>query len=415
MVLVKLITVRAFQVTQRMTVCINASVLKVRPLRRKSLNRTGLLLLLPGLFAVSAFAGTISYDCDTTDSNQISSQMCTALTGTIAGQFASIYMNANALVYVEYGAPAGDVASTTQVFNTVTYSAYYTALTSHPSQLDSADNTAIASLGRGSTNPVVSGDGVGVTSALDQALGLTGGFGITTADTSCTVIGLGSTAANSCFNAIISVSKSIGYSFGTPIAGDYDFITAVEHETDEVLGTASCISNANPSNNSNPTHTPLDVCVNSGAGVSAADLFRYSANGTRSFLGATGQNQARGSLAYFSIDSGATDIAAYYNGPNSGNGNSVGEDYGDWSTGCKYVQDANGCQGAGGLNIPPDGGLEIAVLDSVGYQLTIEGQDLSATIGAPEPGTIGMALMGLGLLAGYVRRQRPGHSERDTL
>ena len=65
--------------------------------------------------------------------------------------------------------------------------------------------------------------------------------------------------------------------------------------------------------------------------------------------------------------------------------------------------------------IENDGGVGIAVLDSVGYQLTPLGQDLSATIGAPEPGTIGMVVVGLGVLAGYVRRKRLGLAVRDTL
>jgi invasion protein IalB len=106
-------------------------------------------------------------------------------------------------------------------------------------------------------------------------------------------------------------------------------------------------------------------------------------------------------MAYFSINGGQTQIAPYNNSTN-------GDDYGDWATTCKYLQDAEGCNLQGGLNIANDGGVEIVVLGAVGYNLTEEGQSLSAAT-VPEPGTIGMVAAGLGLLAGFARRRSQRH------
>jgi hypothetical protein len=352
--------------------------------------RIGFRLAALALAAIPAFASGIVYDCDTTDSNKIGSSVCTTLQTTIAGQYASIFSNANALIYIQYGS-IGGVAQNTQVYNTVSYSTYYSKLLSGES--GTADVTAVGSLGGGTTNPVVAADGVAVTSALDAALGLSGALGINSSGGSCSGIGLGTTVADSCFNDIITVSNTWGlyYDVGQYQPGQYDFFTAVEHETDEALGTASCLQEV--------SGIPLvsGGCGNGGPGVSAADLFRYSATGVRSFLG-PGGNQATGSLAYFSINSGATDLAPYNNTPNTG-------DYGDWSTYCKYVQDAFGCSNSSGnLTIQNDGGAEIAVLDAVGYNLTAQGKSLSEAY-APEPGTIGLLAVGLGMLAGFARRR----------
>jgi hypothetical protein len=60
------------------------------------------------------------------------------------------------------------------------------------------------------------------------------------------------------------------------------------------------------------------VQLRPGTDASPADLFRYSAPGTRSFLG--NSNTCSGYSAYFSINSGNTD---YNNCP-------FGGDYGDW-------------------------------------------------------------------------------------
>jgi hypothetical protein len=361
------------------------------------------------LAALPAFASGIDYVCD----GSIATNVCTTLNTTISGQYATIFSNANAYIYIE-SASSPDVASNLQVYNTVSYSAYYSALAANES--GASDVTAVASLGSSTTNPVIAGQGVALTSALDAALGFSAqSYGITASGGICNSIGSASNA-NGCYNDVITVSNSLSFYYdgitaGSQTGGEYDFFSAVEHETNEALGTSSCLANqsggngaegAGCNNGPNPDN-PGEPCYGSGPpfgdsctfynsqGVSAADLFRYASNGVRSY--STYDGTTNGSLAYFSINHGATDIVPYNNSSN-------GADYGDWATSCTYVQDAYGCPGSGaGQNITNDGGVEIAALDAVGFNLTTEGQELSADTAAPEPGTIGMFASGFAVLA----------------
>jgi hypothetical protein len=185
---------------------------------------------------------------------------------------------------------------------------------------------------------------------------------------------------------------------GPEPSGAYDFYTTVEHETDEVLGTSSCISTQGVSLS--------DGCDSFGAGTpSAADLFRYSAPGALVLNSAL--STAPG--AYFSYDGGTTNGAIgvggspkYYNTLNNGNDYS---DYVSSSPDCgtnQAVQDAEGCPGEdAGLNILNDGGSEIKILNAVGYDLT----PATTTAATPEPGTIILLASGMAALAGYRRRR----------
>ena len=83
------------------------------------------------------------------------------------------------------------------------------------------------------------------------------------------------------------------------------YFTVVEHETNKVLGTASCIDTT--------TGVLTDAC--GGARVSAVDLFRYLA-GNPVFSDTTPG-------AYFSFDGGVTNIATYNTLAN-------GDDYADF-------------------------------------------------------------------------------------
>jgi hypothetical protein len=233
---------------------------------------------------------------------------------------------------------------------------------------------------------------VALTSALAQALGLAGSissFGIIEGAPSnngftCT---LGS--AN-CYNGFITVTNSANtfyyrsLSGGSQPAGTFDFFTAVEHETDEVLGTPSCIVGVGMTSGG----CTNGLSGNPSAAVAAADLFRYTnPTGTRSY-----SSNANGQLAYFSIDNGVTNIASYNNTPN-------GADYGDWDSALNRVQNAFGTPSTNGVDISNDGGSEIAVLDAIGYNLVT-----ASTI--PEPGTL--TLLGVGLLLlGAFKMRRP--------
>jgi hypothetical protein len=349
------------------------------------------------LGALPAFAGTITYDCDTSSLGSASTPgtECNTLTTTVAGQYMSFFTNANATIYVTQANLSGDVAENTQIFNTVNYSNYYTALKNNESGADdvAAVNSLGACAGFGCANPVTGSSSVNLTGPLESALGLgtpqgicfltSGGCNNNENDSTYGSCALGS---SNCYNDIIEVDNSAVLS---PNSSQYDFVTAVEHETDEALGTSSCL-NTNPK-----TGAAQNSC---GASVSAADLFRYSASGTRSFYGANG-NQAKGSLAYFSINGGLTNLADYNNTNN-------GADYGDFSTSCTYVQDADGCPGRQGVTIGNDGGVELALLDAVGYNLTTAGM-AAETFGTPEPSGMAMFLGGAAAIVWMRRRRVP--------
>ena len=176
------------------------------------------------------------------------------------------------------------------------------------------------------------------------------------------------------------------YRSGTETAAEYDFYSAIEHETDEVLGTSSCISTTGPS-----------LANNCGAGEpSAADLFRYSSAGNLVLDSSLSTTPG----AYFSYNGGVT------NGANGNVYNTLdnGDDYGDFVSSCPggplSVQDAEGCPGTSGLDITNDGGAEINMLDAVGY-------DLNSSTVAPEPRTsvpLSVGLLAIGL--GIIRRRK---------
>jgi PEP-CTERM motif len=330
-------------------------------------------------------SGTISYTCAANIDATVAGT-CAMLNGTIAGLYNSTFSNANASIYVTYGATG--LASSLQYYTNVTYTAYVNALTLNEG--DANDVTAVASLGGSVTNPVVAGDGVALTSALATTLGLTtvaGSFGINPLSfATCTLGSVG------CYNGYITLTNAANtwyYRSGLQPAGTYDINTAVEHETDEVLGTSSCITGN--SNNAATIATSVGcrngLNGNPSTGVSPADLFRYSSSGTRSYL-----STANGTPAYFSINNGVTNVANYNNQPN-------GADYGDWNSAALRVQNAVGTPDTNGTDITNDGGSEIAVLDAVGYNLT------TVTTVTPEPSS--MALFGTGLLGiGLLMRKR---------
>ncbi|MGA7521234.1 MAG: choice-of-anchor D domain-containing protein, partial [Acidobacteriaceae bacterium] len=163
----------------------------------------------------------------------------------------------------------------------------------------------------------------------------------------------------------------------------------VEHETDEVLGTGSCISTQ-----SSPLSDVCDSAAGASAGhgtPSAVDLYRYSAAG--SLILDSSLSTATG--AYFSYNGGSTDGAVgseadpkYYNTLDNG------ADYADFAlvSPCgpnESIQDAYGCPGAdGGLTILNDGGAEVNILNAIGYQ---EPVSLPVSLGVANvcPGGVG--------------------------
>jgi hypothetical protein len=340
----------------------------------------------------------IQYTCDPDFSTYAPANICTSPTGlngsAVAGVYSSIFSNVNASIYITFGG-TNAYGQSNAIFTPVPYANYYAALAAHTD-----DPVALASLSA-SGDPLgsLSNGEIDVSPALANALGLTapGDNGASTAGieadgvTPCTL----SPSNTSCYNGVININSSAGLFYFPPTApqpDELDFYSIVEHETDEILGTVSCIDGddldgCNPAMGSTPQ----------GTDASPADLFRYAAPGVRTFLNAS----AGTTNAYFSIDGGVTDIADYNNSPSGG-------DYGDWlSIGPYLVQDAEASPQVD-LDISTDVGVnsnhyprpEVAVLDAVGFNLA-----------TPEPGTFG--LLGVSLV--LLMRARVSSGRRSKL
>lgn len=147
--------------------------------------------------------------------------------------------------------------------------------------------------------------------------------------------------------------------------GLYDLRTITMHEVNEVLGSTSNLGRTGFFANS----------------VSAIDLFRYTAQGERSFT-------TSGDDAYLSLD-GVTRLARF--------NQEAGGDYGDfWSPGGQVVQlqDAFATRGAAA-----EMGVELEMLDAIGLTL-------APVSNVPEPGSLALLMAGLGLVAAASRQRR---------
>jgi PEP-CTERM motif len=367
--------------------------------------RASILFGVAMFVAAPAFGG-ITFDCDSSIAADFRAGTCSYLNSTVAALYGSTFTNANASVYIE-ATNQGLGESTSGFFNIVSYSVYQSAL-----QTESTD--AAKAFVPASQPSIFGGGDVSITSALAQALGITdathGGGGTPNgilgieADgiTSCTTPG---TAG--CYSGIIFVNDPTdldsqthgqGYTYeslGGSTNGtteNYDFFAVVEHELDEVLGTASCIglTDSGPQNN----------CFGAS---SAVDQFRYSASGVRAWDSQSPTDQ------YFSANGGVTDLDG-----NLYNTTKSGEDWADFSQGCVFIQDAEACPSdnpaTNSFSILTDGpggtvGPEVAILNAVGYDLKTQ------TASTPEPASMGLLGFGLMALGGLAYRRRRQKSE----
>ncbi|HTS75480.1 MAG TPA: NF038122 family metalloprotease [Bryobacteraceae bacterium] len=329
-------------------------------------------VLLPSLVAV-AFSlpvdASVSYSCGA----GISADVCNFLNVTIAGYYNNTFTNADAAIYIQLGSTGLGESEFDRI--ELSYSSYATTF-----DAESTDSAAIAELP--STNPDVAGGGVYVTAAQLEALGLSitaGRYGVNLSGSSCKL------GTSGCYNGVITISNGADLYYrpngGTIGMTQYDFYSVAEHETDEILGTASCLVDISGAAGNGCTNRS-----GTSAGVSATDLYRYSSQGTFAWTSS--------STAYFSIDGGKTMLAAYNNTPNGG-------DYGDWvyqsSCSADLVQDYAATPGCSPNIITDQGTPEIQLLNAVGFDLS-----------APEPATfalLGASLIGLGVI-GMQRRRR---------
>jgi hypothetical protein len=344
---------------------------------RGPLSRT---MVQPNLTPVNTGSGIV-YTC----APGVAAATCNYLNTTVASYYNDTFTNANADIYIQYGTTS--LGESEQYLNFLTYSQYVTAYGSIPSK--SAIQTAASSALSTYDATPYSSDYVEVTSALGTALGFTGATGITTSEGACTI------GTSGCYNVIITVTNSPDITLyydnlgGTEPFDAYDFYAVVEHETDEALGTASCISTTDPltdpcATDTSETGTP-----------SAVDLFRYSSAGN--LVLDSSLSTAVG--AYFSYNGGST------NGSKGTGGTSKfyntlanGEDYADYvpsSPNCatnQAIQDAEGCPGAdGGLTILNDGGSEINILTAVGYRVPASASACTSPNPNPNPNPAALA------------------------
>jgi hypothetical protein len=334
-----------------------------------------------------ASAASLTYTCDpSVDATDAGT--CAYLNSTISNLYTGTLTNVSANIYIEQGIAGLAANETAESF--VPFSAYLNALTATGSG-NGVDTAALAALNTLDA-AVYGADNVVVTSALAGALGFTGVGGITASGANCTI---GVSAG--CYNGVITVTspsnlaslypgQSLYYrqNSGSITSNAYDYYSLVENETDEVLGTISCVSTVSGGVLTDPCDAGTGAAAGTGT-PSAADLFRYNAVGSltvnNAYLGTSGAPAG----AYFSFDGGVT------NGANGAVYNSVANnlDYADFTGPCTWVQDATPCLGKS-LDINSDGNAEIDILDAVGYNV------------APEPGT--MVLVSAGLMAIGVRR-----------
>ncbi len=325
-----------------------------------------------------ASASGLTYTCDSSV-DATAAGTCAYLNGTIANLYNGTFNNVNANIYIEQGIIGLGGSATAR--NYISYSDYLSVLTGTGSG-SSLDTSALASL-HSFDDAVYGSDNVVAASALLAAMGYTNVAGYTSGLTPCTI-----GVSSGCYNGVIiittpaNLASETGQSLyyrqlgGSQAANAYDYYSIVEHETDEILGTTSCMSTQ-----SSTLSDPCDPGTGAPAGTgtpSASDLFRYNAVGSLALNNAYIGLVSAPAGAYFSYDGGVTGGPAF-------NTISNGSDYADFATTCSHVQDATGCPG-GSFDITTDGNAEINMLDAVGYNLA-----------APEPGTL--ILLGAGLAA----------------
>ena len=260
------------------------------------------------------------------------------------------YIANNVTVNITFDAGGGLGASSSYV-SSVTYNQYLTnlAINQTPSSYDAtADATLPAN------NPVNSSWGIATTLPLLRA------FGYNVSPPA------GQPDSTISLNLALMATSSGGLN-----GSNYSIQSVAAHEIDEVLGiggTGSTLGGQAIANTAGPL-----------------DLFRYSANGVRSY-------STSAASSYFSINGGATDLTNF-------NQNS-GADYSDWKTGATpQVQDAYGTPGVNTVL----GRNELIALDVVGWNLTAAG----SAVEVPEPATLGMlAIGGIALLTARRRTRK---------
>ena len=329
--------------------------------------------------AVNTGTGIV-YTC----ASNVPASTCNYLNTTVAGYYNNVFTNANASIYIQFGNTG--LGESDGFYNLVHYTPYVTALTNNTDK-SSVQTSALSAINT-YANPVYSTQNVmDITVALGSVLGFTGLSGINAAETAaCTPYTTG------CYNEVITIANATqqaagGFTFyyddqgGSETLDQYDFYGVVMHETDEVLGTSSCIST--------DSTTLTDGCDNPDPGSngipSAVDLDRFDSPGVLA-VDTTPKTTAG---QYFSYD-GGTHYGAYgFAGTQKVyNTLSNGDDFADYLSSTPdcgtniAVQDAVGCPGEDqGLTVIDDGQSEFIILNAIGFNVP------ETSMTSPTPGS----------------------------
>ena len=323
----------------------------------------------------------IVYVCDP----NVPTSTCNYLNTTVAGYYNNIFLNANANIYIKFGKTG--LGGSSGYINLVHYTPYVTDLTNKAVK-SSIQASALSSINTYATPAYGTQNIMGISVALGTAFGFTGLSGINAAETApCTPYTSG------CYNEVITVADaatqaSEGFTLyyddqgGSEGANQYDFYAVVQHETDEVLGTSSCISTQTSSGLTDECDGPV---AGSNGIPSTVDLLRYSSPGKLALNTAPSTTAGQ----YYSFDGGVHyGIGGDGNAPKVYNTLDNGDDFADYASSSpdcgtnQAVQDAEGCPGEdGGLTILNDGQSEITTLNTDGFDIP------EAAISSPKPGS----------------------------
>jgi hypothetical protein len=249
--------------------------------------------------------------------------------------FQNTYTN-NVTLVIDFSAMSTGLGQSVSYVGQVPYQTIYNALKANASS--AIQKTSVMSLPNQANDPVLGKPDLEVTTGDLKALGL---------------LGNGMTP----FDGSISLNTSLCYTNSQGVQmGKYMLQAVAEHEMDEVLGGGGAGS----------------TIGEAGANAGMLDIFRYSANGVRSYSTSTTVS------SYLSPDGGKS-VINYFNQTGGG------ADYGDWkSSATPHVQDAFGSPGV----LVPYSSDETNMMQMVGWNLNA----------VPEPSSFAaFGVLGLGL------------------
>lgn len=317
-----------------------------------------LVPLLLGAATAQALVITPEFDSSisgNSNANQIEGAINSAIQ-TIDGLYDNSVTLAVDFTYDSAG--SGQLLSTSQSMDSVSYSHYVRALTSdstaNPTNTTLA--TAVANLPYG--NDANGSKYVALSTGLAEMLGLL-------------------QSIPSAYTPTININSSQNFGLSQPVSSSqYDLVGGLEHELNEVLGGGGGGST-------------LNSVYSNTAGLSTEigplDLYRYSAAQTPSFTTSSSAS------SYLSVDGGITKLVSF-NQNNSG-------DYGDFTPSCGAgvggglsIQNAFNCTGA--YEAYTTNTTEFKMMQSLGWDSSSTAVPLPAAVWSFMAGLMGLLALG---------------------